>query len=282
VSQVDIIIPTYNRAHLIRRAIESVRAQTYQEWRLWIIDDASQDATEAVVAEYQDPRIRYCRHEMNQGAAAARNTGMRQGTSPFIAFLDSDDEWLPDKLSRQLEVMQQNSSGISVTAFEWHVDGKVNTHVPMIARFLDAISQGCDLSPGSTLMIKREVINDIGLMDTTLQRFEDWDWLLRYAVAGGKCATVPEICARIYTNRGAASRSTLAAVPIFSKRHAQTLGNLGASGRRGLGQLWLQGAGEARRLRQWGTMLRYLWHAYKYCPQVVMQYLRNYVCSLRS
>ena len=103
--KVSIIIPTYNRADVITRALNSVLAQTETNYEVIIVDDASTDETKQIIESYLDPRIRYLRHDKNKYAAAARNTGMEKATGQYIAFLDSDDEWVPTKLHAQLQIM---------------------------------------------------------------------------------------------------------------------------------------------------------------------------------
>ncbi len=98
---VSIILPTYDRAALLPRSIESVLGQTYGDFELIVVDDGSQDDTAAVVAEYSDQRIQYLKLTSNCGLSAARNVGLSQARGEYIAFQDSDDEWLPDKLGRQ-------------------------------------------------------------------------------------------------------------------------------------------------------------------------------------
>jgi glycosyltransferase involved in cell wall biosynthesis len=102
---VSVVIPTYNRASLLGRAIKSVLEQTYQDFEIIVVDDASTDNTEEVVRNLRDRRIRYLRHEKNRGGSAARNTGIRAAWGQYIAFQDSDDEWLPEKLKKQMEVL---------------------------------------------------------------------------------------------------------------------------------------------------------------------------------
>lgn len=101
---VSVIIPTFNRRHLIGRALESVLRQTYPNWECLVVDDASTDDTEGVVRSFGDPRILYLRHDSNRGGSAARNTGIEEARGDYLAFLDSDDEWLPSKLQRQIDV----------------------------------------------------------------------------------------------------------------------------------------------------------------------------------
>ena len=105
---ISVTLPTYNRAYILPKAIDSVRAQTYTNWELIIVDDGSTDNTEEIINTYRraDPRIRYAKHETNKGLAASRNTGVRESRGSYIANLDSDDEWLPQKLEKELAVFR--------------------------------------------------------------------------------------------------------------------------------------------------------------------------------
>ena len=104
---VSVIIPTFNRASLLQDAIDSVSAQTFGDWELWVVDDGSTDDTEVVVRSVPDPRIQYVRQD-NQGVGAARNLGIDCARGDWIAFLDSDDMWLPNCLEAKLELAHQN------------------------------------------------------------------------------------------------------------------------------------------------------------------------------
>ena len=128
---VSIIIPTYNREQLIARSIKSVLNQTYQDFEIIIVDDASTDNTEEVISNFNDKRIRYIRHEKNKGAAAARNTGIRAARCDYIAYQDSDDEWLPEKLARQMELLEDASPqvGVIYTGF-WKTENHRRTYIP--------------------------------------------------------------------------------------------------------------------------------------------------------
>ncbi len=111
---VSVIIPTYNRAHLLGRAIESVLDQTYQDFEIIVVDDASADETEEVVKSFGDDRINHIRHQKNKGGSAARNTGIKAARGEFIAFLDSDDEWVPKKLEKEIDRLQTLSNEVGV------------------------------------------------------------------------------------------------------------------------------------------------------------------------
>ena len=104
--KVSVIIPTYNRAAFLRLAIASVLNQTFQNFEIIVIDDASQDHTREVVNSLSDTRIRYIRHEGNRGVAVSRNTGVVNAKGSYIAFLDDDDEWFPEKLQKQFDLLE--------------------------------------------------------------------------------------------------------------------------------------------------------------------------------
>lgn len=114
---VSIIMPSYNTAKFIEETIHSVLAQTYTNWELIIVDDCSTDHTDAVVASFTDPRIRYIKNEKNSGAAVSRNRALREAKGRWIAFLDSDDLWLPEKLERQIAFMKEKGCAFSYTNY---------------------------------------------------------------------------------------------------------------------------------------------------------------------
>ena len=115
---VSIIMPSYNTGRYIKDSIESVRAQSYTNWELIIVDDCSTDNTDDVVGKYlADERIRYIKNETNSGAAVSRNRALREAKGKWIAFLDSDDLWEPDKLKDQIEFMEKNNYHFSYTNY---------------------------------------------------------------------------------------------------------------------------------------------------------------------
>lgn len=115
---VSIISPSYNCGRFIGKTIESVLAQTYKNWELIIVDDCSADNTDVVVARYSDKRIRYLKNDKNSGAAVSRNKALREAKGRWIAFLDSDDIWLPEKLEKQIYFMETNHYHFSYTNYE--------------------------------------------------------------------------------------------------------------------------------------------------------------------
>ena len=115
---VSIIMPSYNTAKFISETIESVLAQTYPNWELIIVDDCSTDDTDAVVCPYLvDDRIRYIKNEKNRGAAVSRNRALREAKGKWVAFLDSDDLWFPEKLEKQISFMKKNDYHFSYTNY---------------------------------------------------------------------------------------------------------------------------------------------------------------------
>lgn len=124
---VSIITPSYNTARFIAETIESVMAQTYMNWEMIIVDDCSTDNTDEVVAAYvaKDSRIHYLKNEENSGAALTRNRALREARGRWIAFLDSDDLWHPEKLERQIRFMEKNRYAFSYTCYS-EIDSEGN------------------------------------------------------------------------------------------------------------------------------------------------------------
>lgn len=122
---VSVIMPSYNTATYIADSIRSVQAQTYPDWELIIVDDCSTDETDAVVAPFlADTRIRYLKNLQNGGAAISRNRALREARGKWIAFLDSDDLWLPEKLEKQLAFMRSGGYHFSYTDYRICLNGK--------------------------------------------------------------------------------------------------------------------------------------------------------------
>lgn len=115
---VSIIMPSYNTDSFIEESIQSVLAQSYKDWELIIVDDCSPDNTDDVVKPYlSDERIRYLKNEKNSGAAMSRNRALREAKGKWIAFLDSDDLWMPEKLQKQVRFMEKNGYHFSYTDY---------------------------------------------------------------------------------------------------------------------------------------------------------------------
>ena len=115
--KVSVVIPSYNSSSYIMDAVKSVLNQTYDNLEVIIADDASTDDTRAVIRKIREPRVKLIERTENGGAAAARNSAIRAATGRYIAFLDSDDYWLPDKLSKQIGKMQEEAASCSCTSY---------------------------------------------------------------------------------------------------------------------------------------------------------------------
>lgn len=127
----SVIIPTYNRAHVIARSINSILQQTYQEFEIIVIDDGGNDDTEEILKKIGDTRISYYRTETNHGAAGARNEGVRLAKYDIIAFQDSDDEWHSQKLEKQMKYLAKHPEyNMVYTGFRTHHLDKQITHMP--------------------------------------------------------------------------------------------------------------------------------------------------------
>ena len=183
---VSVIIPTYNRAYLIDRAIQSVLNQSYQDFEMIIVDDGSTDDTKEVVTEFQeqDKRIRYIRHEKNKGGSAARNTGIKSAEGDYVAFLDDDDEWLPAKIEKQVVKFQDSLDevGVIYSGFFYVSDktGKViSESVPTLRGNVYAnLLSGCILG-SPTPLIRKTCFQKAGLYDDRLPSCQDWDMWIR-------------------------------------------------------------------------------------------------------
>jgi len=186
---VSIIIPTYNRADLLSRAIQSVINQTYKDWELLIIDDGSTDNTKEIVEEFvkKDPRIKYFYQE-NKGQGAARNLGIRESKGEYIAFLDSDDEFLENKIEKSVKIFNEDKN-----------IGMIYSNAIIIGNYLDN-KKSLEISKlyygniykklllnnfitTSTVVVKKEVFLNCGFFNKSslLRNFEDYDMWLRIA-----------------------------------------------------------------------------------------------------
>jgi len=178
---VSVILPTYNRADWISAALDSLFAQTYQQWECVIVDDGSTDNTVEVLADYDDPRVVYVYQE-NKGVSAARNTGISRCKGDVIALLDSDDEWLPKKLEKQLAYMLENDFEICQTDEIWIRNGKRVNQKSKYSKpegwFFEASLEMCLISPSCT-MFTRKAWADIGPFDVEMPSCEDYDMWLR-------------------------------------------------------------------------------------------------------
>jgi glycosyltransferase involved in cell wall biosynthesis len=171
---ISVVIPTYKRPDLVRRAINSVRNQTYRNLEVLVIDDGSADNTGSVVQSIPDPRIRYICHEANKGHSGARNTGIRAARGEYIALLDDDDEWREDKLQLQVEAIKNHDAVVCGVL----VDGARLAGHSRSEVSLDDLRNY--IPDPSGLLAKSSVLKET-LFDESLREGEDWDVLIRIA-----------------------------------------------------------------------------------------------------
>lgn len=186
--KVSVIVPTYNRAHMVTETIDSILAQTFKDFELIVVDNESTDNTEEAIKSYADERIRYFKHRNNGVVAVNRNYGIGKAQGQYIAFCDDDDLWLPEKLERQLpEFEKDNQIGLVCTnsiIFDRHGE-----HGEMIKAklkdsdfTLESLIWGNPVI-GSSALVKRQVVDDVGMMDESPEIFtsEDYELWLRIA-----------------------------------------------------------------------------------------------------
>lgn len=221
--KVTVIIPTYNRRDYVIKTIDSVLTQTYTDFEVIIIDDGSADGTgEALSAQYGD-RIQYVWQE-NQGESMARNRGIDMAQSTYIAFLDSDDLWLPEKLAKQVPVLDCQPSAGMVFCQSWIIDASgqrigerpFGSDLKLSDLSFEEMSFGNRISGPSTTLIRRTALDKIDGFDTQIHFGEDWDLWLRMALHY-QFAFIPEPLVLIRRHRGAQCYYP------SSKRNAQRL-----------------------------------------------------------
>lgn len=206
---ITVIIPTFGRSRQLQMAIESVRGQTRFDdlvGEIIVVDDGSREAIQIE----EGAKLRVIRHAENRGPAAARNTGCRAAAHDFLAFLDSDDVWLPDKLAVQYgEALALGSrEDLARTAFvcsyvykSRSVSG-LEVRTPVGASSTAEFLRGCWTCSGSTLMVHRSAYDRVGHLDEGLRRLEDFDWFIRFGRQGGRlqvCDTVGSLIRPSYS-----------------------------------------------------------------------------------
>jgi len=185
--KVSVIIPTYNRANLIGRAIRSILCQTYAEYEIIVVDDGSNDNTRDVVESFRDDRIQYIRHRENRGNGAALNTGIKVARCDYIAFQDSDDEWLSEKLEKQIFRLESANSEIgAVYTAMWRIESNSAFLVPQVAikkkegNIGHIILESCFIGM-PTVLIHKRCFDRVGLFDENLFVAADWEMWIRVA-----------------------------------------------------------------------------------------------------
>lgn len=186
--KVSIIIPTYNRANTIKRAIDSVLRQTYNDFELLVVDDGSTDDTPQIVGSYEDSRVRYFRTGERHGANHARNVGIKNAGGEYIAFQDSDDFWLEDKLEKQMHIFEKDpqvdvvwcryvrlmiSGAKRVEPKGMFIKDRMQTETEKVLAAGNVIGT-------PTMIVRKKCFEQVGAFDETIQRFQDWELCIRF------------------------------------------------------------------------------------------------------
>jgi glycosyltransferase involved in cell wall biosynthesis len=185
--RVTVIIPTKNRAAYLVGAISSVLNQSFEDLEVVVVDDASEDRTEDVVRSFRDRRVRYIRQSVSKGGSATRNTGIQQTSSSLIAFLDDDDEWLPQKLELQLKLLDDRSDNVGCVysayeIFDKDLRNKIGVRTACHKGDLRRVLlEGNLVGTTSTVLVRRSCLAKSGLFDETLPSMQDYDLWLRLA-----------------------------------------------------------------------------------------------------
>lgn len=179
--KVSVIIPTYNRDAMLKEAVDSVLAQDYRDFELIVVDDGSTDSTPKILTTYHNDVTVIRRN--NLGVSSARNAGIKAASGQFIAFLDSDDLWMPQKLSKQIDFFNANPGALICQTEEIWIRNSVRVnpkkrHKKVSGMIFNPSLELCLVSP-SAVMIKRSLFETVGLFDESLPACEDYDLWLR-------------------------------------------------------------------------------------------------------
>lgn len=182
---ISVIIPAYNSAHYLTTAVDSVIAQTFQDFEVLVIDDGSTDETEMVMQHYGPP-VRYFR-QRNSGVAVARNRGIEESRCRYVAFLDADDTWLPEKLERQLEALNSAPNAGACYSARILVDAALRPLRLLRSErrggtLEDLICLGNVVGSPSAVIASRDLLRQVGGFDREMSQCADWDMWVRLAM----------------------------------------------------------------------------------------------------
>jgi glycosyltransferase involved in cell wall biosynthesis len=265
---VSVIVPTYNRAHLIGRALDSLRRQTHRDFEVVLGDDASTDDTVAA-AQKAWPDIKVARLPVNRGAASARNAAVRESRGKFLAFLDSDDEWLPEKLAVQMDHLHRHPEvAVCACAYrkQWRDGRSTLVPAPHPEDLTKALHSALDFHGASTPMVRREVLDEVGFQDEDLRILEDWDWMLRISQRH-RIEVLDEPLAIIHENNPSPPDRMRDSTLIFLAKHDADFRRYGAAHRnRVISQQWENSAFNMFEHGRTGEGLRLLLRSLRHAP----------------
>lgn len=273
---VSIVIPTYNHAKFLRGALNSILAQTFTRWEAIVVNNFSQDDTVSVIESYDDPRIRLVNFANHGVIAASRNHGITATTAPYIAFLDSDDIWYPEKLDRCLRRLQEGFD-VVCHAEKWVGPGdrvRAVAYGPEArATYSGLLYEGNCIST-SAVVVKREFVERVGLFseEAAFITAEDYELWLKLARAGAKIGFVSDILGEYLIHEGNQSRVALrnmeAVMAVVQHHLAGQASGSGVSAWRARRRLALVYYSGARGLQDCGQFSA----AWRYFLKAVMTY----------
>ena len=201
--KVSVVIPTFNRCGTLGRALESVFGQSMQDLEILVVDDGSTDGTAGAVASFDADKLKYIRLSVNRGGSAARNVEISLAKGEFIAFLDDDDRWEPDKLRQQLtSVAQESGADWCRTGFGiYTTNGRCERHVYRAQPFDDpckSIMSDNYLGTTSSILVRRERLEAIGGFDEALPALQDWDLYIRLIKSGCRLRAIDAMLVRYF------------------------------------------------------------------------------------
>lgn len=213
---VSIVMPVYNSSKTLRESVDSVQAQTWENWELLLVDDGSSDGSRELIAQLAstDPRVRPLLLASNLGAALARNEGVRIAKGRYLAFLDSDDLWIPTKLQSQMDAMSQESAGLVFSDYEW-IDPQ-GASLGIVVRAPDrpdwrGLTWGNDIGL-SSVVVDRDAIGDPLMLPLRLNH--DFALWLDYLRKGAVAVRCPGILVKYRVLKGSLSQNKLESLRI--------------------------------------------------------------------
>lgn len=233
---ISVVIPTYNHAHFLRVALDSIRAQTFGDWEAIVVNNFSEDDTITVVESYDDPRIRMVNFANHGIIAAARNHGLSLTQAPFVAFLDSDDFWYPEKLQRCIDKLAQGYD-LVCHAEVWVGPGERRRTVrygPAARATYESLLLDGNCISTSAVVVRREWLKRVGgfSVQPEFVTAEDYELWLKLARDGAKIGFVDEVLGEYLLHEGNQSRAALrnmqAVMSVFEHHRPAIEGRMSA------------------------------------------------------
>ena len=219
--EISVVIPSYNSRGGLARSVDSALKQTFQNIEIIVVDDNNPDTearrnTESIMEAYQDnPKVRYLKHEKNKNGAAARNTGVRAARGKYIAFLDDDDEWFPEKLERQHAYIQSHE-GYDCVYCLLSLDGKKEYVIPYENDAIIPLLLNRTKMYTSSLMFTKDSLFSIGGFDESFRRHQDYELLVKFFANGYKICCLREVLTSIRSLGG--NRPTIEDFALLKER----------------------------------------------------------------